>query len=53
LGDPRIASTAASLAELAIQGSRRLGASFLEPKDLEQATDLFERYTQRGLSPAS
>ena len=53
LGDPRIASTAAALAELAIQGCRRLGASFLDAEDLEQATDLFERYTQRGLSPAS
>jgi glutamate--cysteine ligase len=53
LGDPRIASTAAALAELAIQGCRRLGAAFLDAEDLDQATDLFERYTQRGLSPAS
>jgi glutamate--cysteine ligase len=43
LGDPAIASTARGLYALAIEGCRRLGPAFLDPADLEQTADLFDR----------
>jgi hypothetical protein len=52
LADPPIAAVAASLSEMAIEGCRRLGTTFLDPADLEQTIDLFDRYTRRGRSPA-
>ena len=52
LHDPAIASMAADLFEVALQGCRGLGPRYFHPSDLEQATAFFERYTRRGRSPA-
>jgi glutamate--cysteine ligase len=52
LGDPRLASTAADLAEIALEGCAGLGPGYFHPADLEQARTFFDRYTRRGLCPA-
>jgi glutamate--cysteine ligase len=52
LHDPAIATMAADLFEVALQGCRGLGPRYFHPSDLEQATAFFERYTRRGRSPA-
>ena len=52
LDDPAIASVAADLFEVALQGCEGLGPGYFHPSDIEQATAFFERYTRRGRSPA-
>jgi glutamate--cysteine ligase len=52
LHDPAIASMAADLFEVALQGCRGLGHRFFHPSDLEQAAAFFDRYTRRARSPA-
>jgi glutamate--cysteine ligase len=52
LADPPIAAVASALSEMAMEGCRRLGTTFLDPADLEQTIDLLDRYTRRGRSPA-
>jgi glutamate--cysteine ligase len=52
LHDPAIASVAADLFEVALQGCQGLGTRYFHPSDLEQATEFFDRYTRRGRSPA-
>jgi glutamate--cysteine ligase len=52
LRDARIASRAADLAGIALQGCQGLGPGYFHPADLEQARTFFERYTFRALSPA-
>jgi glutamate--cysteine ligase len=52
LKDPLIAAVACDLSDLAADGCRRLGPAFIDPVELEQTSDLFDRYTRRGRSPA-
>jgi glutamate--cysteine ligase len=52
LHDPAIASVAADLFEVALQGCQGLSPRYFHPSDLEQASAFFERYTRRGRSPA-
>jgi glutamate--cysteine ligase len=52
LHDPRLASTAADLVGIALEGCAGLGPGYFHPADLEQARAFFDRYTRRGLCPA-
>ena len=52
LQDPRLASTAADLVGIALEGCAGLGPGYFHPADLEQAQAFFDRYTRRGLCPA-
>jgi glutamate--cysteine ligase len=52
LRDPHLASTAADLVGIAVEGCAGLGPGYFHPADLEQARAFFERYTRRGLCPA-
>lgn len=52
LGDPELASTAISLAEIALAGCERLGPAYFHPSDLEQARCFFDGHTRRGYAPA-
>jgi glutamate--cysteine ligase len=52
LHDPAIASVAADLFEVALQGCEGLGPRYFHPSDIEQATAFFERYTRCARSPA-
>lgn len=52
LRDPGIASTAADLAQIALEGCEGLGPAYFNPADLEQARAFFDRYTRRGRAPA-
>ena len=52
LHDPRLASTAADLVGIALEGCAGLGPGYFHPADLEQAQAFFDRYTRRGLCPA-
>jgi glutamate--cysteine ligase len=52
LRDPAIASRAADLTQLALEGCEGLGPGYFHPADLEQARTFFDRYTRRGRSPA-
>jgi glutamate--cysteine ligase len=52
LDDPAIASVAADLFEVALQGCEGLGPGYFHPSDIEQARAFFERYTRRGRAPA-
>jgi glutamate--cysteine ligase len=52
LRDPAMASRAADLAQLALEGCEALGPGYFHPADLEQARTFFDRYTRRGRSPA-
>jgi glutamate--cysteine ligase len=52
LRDPAIASRAADLAQIALDGCEGLGRGYFHPADLEQARGFFDRYTRRGRSPA-
>jgi glutamate--cysteine ligase len=49
---PTIASMAADLYSLGIDGARRLGESYVAPNDLDVAIAFHEQYTRVGLSPA-
>ena len=51
LSDPRIASVARDLADLALAGAAAL-EGFFHGADLEQAAEFFARYTRRARSPA-
>jgi glutamate--cysteine ligase len=53
LDDPRIASRARDLLEIALQGCARLGDDFLEPGHREQMRTIVEHHTARRCSPAS
>lgn len=52
LRDPVLASTAADLADIALDGCAALGPGYFHPADLEPARAFFDRYTRRGLCPA-
>jgi glutamate--cysteine ligase len=52
LHDPTMASTAADLVQIALDGCTSLGPGYFHPADLEQARGFFERYTCRGRCPA-
>ena len=52
LRDPVLASTAADLVRIALDGCAALGPGYFHPADLEQARGFFETYTLRGRSPA-
>ena len=52
LRDPALASTAADLADIALDGCAALGPGYFHPADLEPARAFFDRYTRRGLCPA-
>lgn len=51
LRDPRIASRAADLVQIAVQGCEGLGPGYFNPADLDQARDFFAQYTLRGRAP--
>ena len=51
LRDPALASTAADLADIALDGCAALGPGYFHPADLEPARAFFDRYTRRGLCP--
>ena len=52
LRDGNIARTAAELFELALAGCVRLGPSYFQPSDIEEARAYFDHYTRRARSPA-
>jgi len=52
LRDPAMASTAADLVQIAVDGCASLGPGYFHPADLEQARGFFDRYTRRGRCPA-
>jgi glutamate--cysteine ligase len=52
LRDPALASRAADLVEIALEGCAGLGPGYFNPADLEQARAFFDRYTRRGRCPA-
>ncbi len=52
LHDAALASTAADLVRLALEGCAGLGPAYFHPSDVEQARAFFERYTWRGRCPA-
>ena len=52
LADPTLRATAPMLCDLALDGCRALGTAFVDAVDLDTASDYFDRYTRRGLSPA-
>lgn len=52
LRDPALASTAADLVRIALDGCAGLGPGYFHPSDLEQASVFFDRYTRRGRCPA-
>lgn len=52
LGDPVIASRAADLVTIALDGCRSLGAAFFAPAELERARAFFDRFTRRGRAPS-
>lgn len=52
LSDPRIASVAGDLWEIALAGAAALGPAFIAPGDLEEARAFRDTYTRHALSPA-
>lgn len=52
LRDAGLARTARDLFELGLAGARRMGASYVEPLDLERAEQFYSDYTARDRSPA-
>jgi glutamate--cysteine ligase len=52
LHDPSIARTARDLFQLALDGARRLGPSFIDDETLATAAEYYSRYTARDRSPA-
>jgi glutamate--cysteine ligase len=52
LADPRLGRTARALADIAVEGCRRLGPDFISEADLSAAEDFFDRYTHRRRTPA-
>ncbi len=52
LRDPALASAAADLVQIALDGCAGLGPGYFHPSDLEQASVFFDRYTRRGRCPA-
>jgi glutamate--cysteine ligase len=52
LRDPALASTAADLVQIALDGCAGLGPAYFNPADLEQARAFFDQYTRQGRSPA-
>lgn len=52
LHDPALASTAADLVQIALEGCAGLGPAYFHPSDLEQASTFFDQYTRRGRCPA-
>lgn len=53
LDDPHLASAAVALCDAALAGGESLGPRVLGADDLAAAADFFDRYTRRGLTPAS
>jgi glutamate--cysteine ligase len=52
LRDPELATTAADLVQIALDGCAGLGPGYFHPSDLEQAQAFFDQYTRRGRCPA-
>lgn len=52
LRDPRIATAAGQLVDIALGGCARLGSEFLTGADFDAARAFFDQYTCRGRSPA-
>ncbi len=52
LRDPALASTAADLAQIALEGCAGLGPAYFLPSDLAQARTFFDQYTRRARCPA-
>ncbi len=52
LADNRLARMARELADIALDGCRRLGPGFISPADMEVAEAFFDRYTRRRRTPA-
>ena len=51
LRDPAIASTAADLTQIALDGCAGLGPAYFNQPDLEQARAFFDQYTRQGRAP--
>jgi len=52
LTDPTLRAVAPALCDLALDGCIALGTAFVGSVDLGAASEYFDRYTRRGLSPA-
>jgi glutamate--cysteine ligase len=52
LTDPTIGALAPALCDLALDGCRALGTTFVDAEDIDTANRYFDRYTRRALAPA-
>ena len=52
LHDPTIARTARDLFQLALDGAKRLGPSYIDGETLATAADFYSKFTARDRSPA-
>jgi hypothetical protein len=52
LTDPTMGALAPALCDLALDGCRALGTTFVDAEDIDTANRYFDRYTRRALAPA-